>query len=192
MSKIGLYGGTFDPIHLGHIKVALLVIEHTDLEEIWFVPTYCAPHKLDYFSSSSEDRWAMLQLALEGYNSFKAVDIEVNRQGVSYTIDTLKELKSRYPDHEFHIIIGEDNLENFDDWKDSNIIMELASPIVIKRFHGKWRFPLKYKQSQFYAILETPLISISSTEIRSNIDDLYIEEKMDFKVLQYFKQIKMK
>lgn len=185
MSKIGLYGGTFDPVHLGHIEVASTVIEKAGIDQIWFLPAYCSPHKEEHHSASAQQRWEMLLLALEDYDDFCPVDLELLEEKTDYTVDTVQSLIELYPEHEFHLILGEDNLEKFDTWKDSTSLLKSASPVAIKRFQGEWRIPLCYKKEQFYQFLEVPLIDISSTSIRYCLSQGLNPKGLNPKVLDY-------
>ena len=110
MKKLGILGGTFDPIHTGHIKSAQAVYEQLGLEKVLFIPAYIPPHKLDQEFAHAADRYNMTVLATEPYTYFDVSDIELKRSGVSYTIDTMTELKKLYPEYELYFIIGADSV----------------------------------------------------------------------------------
>jgi nicotinate-nucleotide adenylyltransferase len=114
--KIGLMGGTFDPIHIGHLLAAQSVSEELGLDEVWFVPTNVPPHKAASGAAAPQERLAMVRLAIEGYDRFKAEPIELERGGVSYSIETVVLLRSRYPDHDFYYIIGADMVRYLPKW----------------------------------------------------------------------------
>jgi nicotinate-nucleotide adenylyltransferase len=123
MSKVGIFGGTFDPIHHGHLITAQSVREIRNLDKIIFIPSFISPHKSDVISVSPEHRLKMLKLAVEGVDFFEVSDYEINREGISYTIDTLKEFKKKYDELEF--IIGYDNIFKFHSWKEPDQIILL-------------------------------------------------------------------
>src|SRR5699024_9121935 len=115
MKRIGILGGTFDPPHIGHLIIAEEVRIALDLTEVWFIPTYEPPHK-DRASSSVEDRLNMLQRAIGEHPHFKIKTIEIERYGMTYTIDTMKTFKRMYPEDEFFFIIGADMVEYLPNW----------------------------------------------------------------------------
>lgn len=131
--KIGILGGTFNPIHIGHLILAEEVREKLQLDKIIFVPTYLPPHK-DYADiAPAENRLAMIRLAIKGNHKLSASDTEIKRDGRSYTIDTLKEFKKMYPGDELYFIIGSDLLKYLDDWKDWDEIVKMVKFIVATR-----------------------------------------------------------
>jgi nicotinate-nucleotide adenylyltransferase len=169
MSKVGIFGGTFDPIHLGHLITAQSVRELRNLEKIIFIPAFISPHKGDVKTTSAEERLDMIKLAIDGIPFFDYSDIEMKKGGVSYTIDTLKELKKIYD--ELEIIIGYDNIFTFHTWKEPDEIMKMAKVIVLKRksshppqFEDKY-----YKQAVF---VQTRGIEISATDIRERVKNV--------------------
>ena len=111
MNKVGIFGGTFDPIHLGHLITAQSVREIRKLEKIIFIPSYVSPHKVDVNSASPKDRLEMIKLSIGEISFFDYSEMEINREGVSFTIDTLIEMKKKYDNIEF--IIGYDNIFQF-------------------------------------------------------------------------------
>lgn len=106
--KLGIMGGTFDPVHLGHLQTAKFIYEHLGLEKIIFVPAFIAPHKVGLEFAPAADRYRMTELATEPYPYFEVTDIELQRSGVSYTYDTVMELKACYPEYGLYFIIGAD------------------------------------------------------------------------------------
>jgi nicotinate-nucleotide adenylyltransferase len=164
--KVGIFGGTFDPIHYGHLITAVAVKEIRNLDKIIFIPSFIAPHKTDRISSPPEHRIEMLKIAIKGIPYFDYSDYEIKKEGVSFTIDTLKFLKNKYDDIE--LIIGYDNLLDFRNWKDPDEILKLIKLVVLKR--KVQNEPIE-KDKFYYAseIIETPTIEISATTIRERV-----------------------
>jgi len=166
MSKVGIFGGTFDPIHMGHLITAQSVKELRNLEKIIFIPAFISPHKSDAKTSSPSDRLNMIKLAVEGIPFFDYSDIEVKKGGVSYSIDTLRELKKQYTELEF--IIGYDNIFTFHTWKEPDEILKLAKIIVLKR---RSSHPPQFEDKYYHQAIfvETRGIEISATDIRERV-----------------------
>jgi nicotinate-nucleotide adenylyltransferase len=164
--KVGIFGGTFDPIHNGHLITAVAVKELRNLDKIIFIPSFIAPHKIDRLSSSPEHRIEMLKRAIKGIHYFDYSDFEIKKEGVSYTIDTLKFLQNKYDNIE--LIIGYDNLLEFSTWKDPDEILKMIKLVVLKR---KVQNDPIVKDKFYYAseIIETPTIEISATAIRERV-----------------------
>lgn len=161
--KIGVFGGTFDPVHSGHLITAAAVKKIRHLDKILFVPCHISPHKTEFRTSSPEDRLNMLQLAIEGRDDFIISTLELFRGGISYMVDTLTELKKQFG--ELELIIGFDNLEKFYTWKYPDRILELAKLIVMRRETDRRDIP----HDRFYnaaIFVDTPVINISSTAVR--------------------------
>jgi len=131
--KIGIYGGTFDPPHQGHLIVAEHVRVHLGLDRIVFMPVALAPHKRGQEVTDGRHRLAMLRLAMASNPGFEVSDVEISRGGVSYTIDTLTALRAKHPDALFSILIGADNALDFDSWRDPAGIRANASVVVMHR-----------------------------------------------------------
>ncbi len=166
MSRIAIYGGTFDPVHHGHLITAQSVLELRKLDKIIFIPSFISPHKQDIKASPAEHRVNMLKLAIEGIPYFDWSDFEINRENVSYTIDTLNEMKKQH--EHIELIVGEDNLLTFDTWKSPDKILEIATLVVLRRRTVKeagTKFPYEDKA----VFLETPRIDISGTRIRERV-----------------------
>ena len=166
MAKIGIFGGTFDPIHLGHLITAQSVREIRELEKIIFIPAFISPHKSEIKTSSAEDRLNMIKLAIDGITFFDYSNIEIEKGGVSFTVDTLKELKKNNDDLEF--IIGYDNIFEFNTWKDPDEIMKLAKVIVLKR---RSSHPPQFKDKYYNQAIfvQTRGIEISATDLRERV-----------------------
>ncbi|MCL1068085.1 nicotinate (nicotinamide) nucleotide adenylyltransferase [Shewanella olleyana] len=176
--KIGLLGGTFDPIHFGHIKPALEVKQRLGLDKVWLMPNHIPPHK-QTTQVSSQHRLAMTQLICQQYDEFEVCDIEINRDTPSYTATTLQLLTKQYPQHQFYFIMGTDSFIQFQSWYQWQSILKLCNVVVCQR--PGWQLD---KTSPMAAILEqniavsasaktgkifpvdVNLQDISSTEIR--------------------------
>jgi len=186
MSKIGIFGGTFDPIHNGHLITAQSVKEIRNLEKIIFIPAYISPHKQNAEASSAQHRLNMLKIALDEIPFFEYSDFEIKQHTISYTIDTLRELKKSYD--EIDLIIGYDNIFQFHTWKDPDEIFRLANVVVLKR---KSSHPIDYvdKYVESAHFVETRGIEISATDIRNRVNaDLPIYYLVPEKVLEYIKE----
>lgn len=173
--KIGIFGGTFNPVHIGHLSVAAEIKQDFLLDKIIFIPTYIPPHKSVQFNVKPEDRLKMLKLSIKNNPYFELSNREIARKGTSYTIDTLKELKSIYPDSLFYLILGDELAKEFDTWKDYQEILRLAKLIIINRTDA----PIKIKELKNYKKYSPQvLVSISSSLIRQRIS-----ENKDFRYL---------
>lgn len=137
--KIGILGGTFNPVHLGHVLLALEVREKLKLNEILFIPTGDPPHKTSQVLASAKDRYEMVKLAIAGYPFFKVSSMEIDRKNKSYTIDTVRELKARKPGDDFYFIIGLDAFMDIGSWKESSALLNLIHFIVVSRPGSNFR-----------------------------------------------------
>ncbi|MBN1397123.1 MAG: nicotinate (nicotinamide) nucleotide adenylyltransferase [Bacteroidetes bacterium] len=183
---IGIFGGTFDPPHKGHISIAEKAMKQLSLSVIYFVPAYLPPHKLDRDFVTAKQRLAMLKLAVKGHRNFKISTIELKRRGISYTIDTLKTFKSRFPKADFVLIIGADNLAQFYSWKSPKEILKLASIAVYKRKGFNRSF--KKKDIAFQKI-KGDLLQVSSTEIRQRLrNGVSVTKLLPKQIMQYIKR----
>ncbi len=166
MSAVGIFGGTFDPIHLGHLITARSVKELRKLDKIIFIPAFISPHKTGNESTEANHRLKMTKLAVKNIKYFEVSDIEIKRENVSYTIDTLKILSKKYD--KIDLIIGYDNIFDFYSWKEPDEILNLANLIVLRRKsqQDNRKKDKYFKKANF---LETPAIEISSSEIRERL-----------------------
>ena len=183
MSKVGIFGGTFDPIHLGHLITAQSVREIRNLDKIIFIPAFISPHKSEVKTSSPEDRLNMIKLSVNDISFFDYSDMEIKKGGVSYTVDTLRELKKQYDELEF--IIGYDNIFSFHTWKDPDEILKLAKIIVLKR---KSSHPPPFKDEYYRqaVFVETRGIEISATDIRERVkNEMPINFLVPLNVMEY-------
>jgi nicotinate-nucleotide adenylyltransferase len=166
MKTIGIYGGTFDPIHMGHLITAQSVCDIRKLDKIIFIPSYISPHKTDRISSSPKHRLNMLKMSIKGVPSFDYSDFEINNEDISYTIDTIRKFKSIYKNIE--LIIGYDNLITFDTWKEPDKLLKLVKLVVLRRKVKEDDFERnKYFKKAIF--IETPLIEIYGTDIRERV-----------------------
>ncbi|MCX6173631.1 MAG: nicotinate-nucleotide adenylyltransferase [Ignavibacteriales bacterium] len=176
MKPVGILGGSFDPIHLGHLITSYDVLEKRNLEKIIFVPCHISPHKTDQKPTDDIHRLNMVNLAIEKYPYFESSDFEIRKGDVSYTYNTLVELKKTYD--RLELIIGFDNLIVFNKWFRPDDILQLATVVVMKREIDN--IPVKHNKYFGSAILlETTLIDISSTEIRVRVKN---NETIDYLV----------
>ena len=183
MSKIGIFGGTFDPIHNGHLITAQSVIELRNLEKIIFIPAYISPHKQHEKASTAQHRLNMLKLAIDDIPFFECSDYEINQHTISYTIGTLREFKKRYD--QIDLIIGYDNIFQFHTWNEPDEILKLANVVVLRR---KSSHPLDYvdKYVEAATFVQTRGIEISATDIRNRVHEgLPIYYLVPEKVLDY-------
>jgi nicotinate-nucleotide adenylyltransferase len=166
MRAVGIMGGTFDPIHLGHLITAQAVLEKRNLEKIIFIPAFISPFKTNNQILDSTHRLKMIQIAIEDIPYFDFSDMEIRRESISYTIDTIRELKKIY--NNLELIIGFDNIIDFNKWKEPDSILELAKVVVLRR---ETSIEPKKKDKYYNAahFVETPIIEISSSEIRDRI-----------------------
>lgn len=163
--RIGILGGTFNPIHLGHLLIAQDAVEAARLDRVLFIPSATPPHKALDGDVSGAHRLRMVKLAIAGDQRFAVDDLEIRRGGKSYSVDTLTELRNRHPRAEFHFIIGADSLDELHLWKDARRLVRLCRFIAIARpgYRGKpARIPgLRYR------LLRAHPCDIASRDIRA-------------------------
>lgn len=164
--KIGLFFGSFNPIHTGHLIIANVMVETTDLDKIWFVVSPQNPFKPSKGLLHEFDRYDMVRAAIHDNYKFEVSDIEFNLPKPSYTIHTLVHLSEKHPDKEFKVIIGEDNLDKFVNWKNYEQILTNYGLYVYPRPHAQ---PSDLKAHPHVRMVDAPLIDISATFIRNNI-----------------------
>ena len=163
--KIGILGGTFDPIHLGHLVLAEQVAERLKLDQVIFIPCLRSPHKTRQKLSPAQDRLRMTQLALEDNSSFSVSDIELKRKGLSYTVDTLKELKNLHPNSQIYFLTGSDVLDELGAWKHPEQIYRLAKVVIATR-PGFDKFDRRNRFAKKSIVVPITGIDVSSSEIR--------------------------
>lgn len=131
--RIGIFGGTFDPIHMGHLILAEQCRDQAHLDEVWFIPSYRPPHKTDQTVTRFEQRCDMIELATAGHPAFKLDRIEKELPPPSYTAETLAELHRRHPGHEFFLLMGSDGLPDLPGWYEPAKVIERAGLVVVPR-----------------------------------------------------------
>ena len=131
--RLGIFGGAFDPVHYGHLLLAELCREACGLDEVWFMPAATPPHKQHYAVTSAEQRIEMLELAIGGHEAFRVSRLEADRGGVSYTVDTLAQLRAESPERELFFLLGADSLVDLPGWREPARICELAIPVAVRR-----------------------------------------------------------
>ena len=167
--KIGLFFGSFNPIHIGHLLIGNTMVENTDIQQVWYVVSPQNPFKKKKNLLHEQDRYDMVYAAIFDNNSLRVSDIEFRMPRPSYTIDTLTYLSEKYPQHEFSLIIGEDNLSHFDKWKNHEQILAYYKLLVIRRGEGSRQTPFHtHKKVQF---VDAPKMALSATFIRNAIKD---------------------
>lgn len=176
--KIGLYGGTFNPIHNAHLKMAQIFIEQANLDKCYLIPSFISPFKINddsALSISNLDRLNMIHLAIKGLGKIEILDYEINRSEISFTIDTISYLKKLFPNDEFFLLIGADQAVAFNRWKDWEKIAEYVKICIVDRpdvdssemrneiariFENCGNKPM---------FLNSPIINITSTLVRERI-----------------------
>ena len=175
MLKVGILGGSFDPIHNGHLHMAKTAYEQYHLDEVWLIPNGNAPHKDSDKMASAQDRLAMCQLVAAEYPFLKVCDIEIVSEEYSYTCLTVTRLQKQYPDYEFYFIMGADSLDYFEKWRNPDIIASVCKLLVINR--GEFtetdiKNKIKAINEIFPAdisIVHCSKTDISSTELRKKL-----------------------
>lgn len=168
MKKIGLFFGSFNPIHIGHIILANHIAENTDINEVWFVVTPLNPFKEKKNLLDNYSRLEMVEIALKKYDKLNASDIEFHLPQPNYTINTLIHLEEKYKNIQFCLIMGEDNLKNFHKWKNYEVLLE-RYPILVYPRISEGEVPDEFKQHSQIHYTKAPIIEISATFIREQL-----------------------
>lgn len=175
MKKVGIMGGTLNPIHIGHLVLAERAMEEMQLDEIWIIPTGCSYMKAGQDIVSGEERFTMASMAVAGHERMKCLDIEIKRSGYTYSYETLEQLRAEYPTYSFYFIFGADCLFTIENWKYPQRIFANCSVIAAAR-NGASTVDMEDKiqqlQQRFGAqitLLRFPNLEISSTELRERI-----------------------
>ncbi len=194
--NIGLYFGSFNPIHLGHLIIAQFIVTHYPLDEIWFVVSPQNPFKQNQELADASHRAAMVKLAIKGNDNLLLSTVEFDLPKPSYTIKTLDFLRSKYPHTKFSIILGEDNIMNLHRWKSYEKILANFPIFVYPRLYKKEQYS-KLTQKDFpqeiqsgnFTIVDAPIIALSSTAIRKNIlKNLSVRYQVVDSVLEYIQK----
>ena len=164
--KTGLFFGSFNPVHTGHLIIAQHFVEQTDMDQVWFVLSPQNPFKKDTELLDENGRRELLELAIQGNPAFALCDAELTMSRPSYTIRTVKYLMNNHPGRDFRLIIGSDNLEDFHQWKDYRELMDLV-PIVVYPRPGVVDPP--HLSHPRVTLIDAPLLQISSSSIRQQI-----------------------
>ncbi len=174
--RIGILGGSFDPVHYGHLLLAESCREACELDQVWFLPAATPPHKRQQSAAEPRHRLEMLRLATGGHASFLVSDLELVRGGVSYTVDTLEAVHALAPDAELFLLLGADTLADLPNWREPRRICELARPVVVQRAGSQldWQplaellGPAVFERLQPLTV-EMPILGHSSTQIRAAV-----------------------
>ncbi len=196
MARIGVFGGAFNPLHIGHLINAEFVSNEFNLDKILFIPTNIPAHKPILGGVSKNIRIKMVKKAIKNHIKFKFSDIEVKKEQISYTFNTLTELKQIYKNDILFLIIGNEWLEEFNTWYRYKDIFNYAKIIILKRIENKYNknhlpiFLKKYKQNLLFA--NNPVINISSTYIRDLIKKNFnVKYMIPDTVLKYIKKYRL-
>lgn len=169
--KIGIFGGTFDPVHMAHLHMAQCALEQAGLDKVIFVPNGTPPHKENSGITSGEHRYNMLVLATEDNPCFEVSDYELTKGGLCYTVDTMRYYKSAYPEHSFVFILGADSLDYLDRWYDGeNLIRENSFLVAVRDFRDGYDIGANIRRIENMggriSLIQMPPLDISATYIR--------------------------
>ena len=172
--RLGIFGGSFDPVHYGHLLLAECCREQRSLDEVWFLPAASPPHKIGRELAAAKQRVEMLELATSGHEAFRVSTLELDRGGVSYTVDTLRAIKAERPEVELFLLMGADSLRDLVTWREPAEICRLATPTVVRRGGspepdyaplGRLISPERLAAIRASQV-EMPAVELSSTELR--------------------------
>ncbi len=191
--KTGFFGGTFDPIHIGHIQLALEAQENFGLDEVVFCPAYISPFKETAPPlASAHDRFQMVQLAIEDIPGFKALSNEVAQEKIYYTVDTIRALQASNPNNQFFLVLGKDSVKSFFSWKEPRALMELSPLLIGDRGEGfieEMNLSKEDKQTFNNGLFKNKFIEISSTYLRARLlEGRYCKHLIPPKVLDYIRE----
>lgn len=187
--NVGLYFGTFNPIHVGHLIIANHMAEHTNLDEVWLVVTPQNPFKKKKTLLEDYHRYQLVQIATEDFPNLNPSKIEFKLPKPSYTVNTLAYLSEAYPQHNFNLIMGEDNLNSFHKWKNYEFILENYHLYVYPRLSNTSKNETLSEHSHIHFV-EAPVIEISATQIRQGISlNKEVRPLLPCKVWQYIDEM---
>lgn len=171
--RLGIYGGTFDPIHYGHLLLAERCREELQLDEVWFIPAGSPPHKQGSVTTPPKARAAMVEFAVSGFPEFRVSRIEMDRGGPSYTVQTLEQIRASDPAREVFLLMGADSIAELVTWKDPARILELAQVVAVNRAGESPDLSslsdLLQQTGRTVRTVEMPAMGISASNIRSRI-----------------------
>jgi nicotinate-nucleotide adenylyltransferase len=171
--RLGIYGGSFDPVHNAHLAVARACQRQTNLDEVWFTPTAIQPLKLTGPSASNLHRIEMLRLAIKDETTWLVCTIEIDRGGFSYTVDTLRQIHEELPDPDLFFLIGADALHEIAKWREPQEIFRLSTPLVVRRAGQDTpnvdQLKLLCSANTQPQLIEMPTMDVSSSEIRRRV-----------------------
>ena len=169
--KTGLFFGSFNPIHIGHLILANYILENSDMQELWFVVSPQNPFKEKKSLLNDVTRLDMVERALRNYEKMRVSNVEFSLPKPSYTIDTLTYLKEKFPSHSFALIMGEDNLAGLPKWKNAELLVKNYQIIVYPRYFEKSETLESYEEHENITLIDAPIIELSATQIRQMIKD---------------------
>ncbi|MFH5833889.1 nicotinate (nicotinamide) nucleotide adenylyltransferase [Halalkalibaculum sp. DA3122] len=186
--RIGLFGGTFDPVHAGHVAIVESFLESGLIDELWVIPAPTPPHKTDQHITSFEHRKRMLEQAFDHIKGVRITDIEERLPQPSYTIHTIQYLKQKYPEKKFYLCIGEDSLADFSSWYKPEKIVQICDLLVAERPDSNSRDQQNNFLENARFVKHTP-VDISSTELRERLkeDGKSLEKDLPPDVLSYIR-----
>ena len=170
MKQVGLFFGSFNPIHIGHLILANHFAEYTPMDEVWLVVTPQNPLKSKHSLLDNHQRLEMVYRATKDYPKLKPSDIEFHLPTPNYTIDTLVHLQEKYPEHRFALLLGEDNLRNFHKWKNYEVLLE-HHPLYVYPRTGTTTLPDAFKNHPNIHIINAPKIELSASALRQAIKE---------------------
>lgn len=196
MARIGIFGGAFNPVHNGHLALAENYLDALSLDRIIFIPTSIPPHKSAEHLIAGEDRMNMLRLAIKGKDNFEVSDIEFKRQGKSYSVDTLTELKKFYHSDELYLIVGSDQFFYFQKWYKADEILKMATVVTAARENNEYNllndFKSHYENMKNTVISNFNVISVSSSQVRERVNSAQsIDDLVPSAVAEYIRDKKL-
>lgn len=183
MNKVGILGGTFDPPHYGHLLIASEILSALKLDKIWFMPNQEPPHKKKSGLVTNEERLEMLRLAIKGNPTFGIQTIELERQGPSYTIDTMRMIHEQYRNQQFYFIIGADMIEFLPNWQEIDELVKLVQFVGVERptYSHLTKYPILY--------VDVPAFEVSSSMIRERLNSgLSVRYLLPDSVIDFIKE----
>tara|TARA_B100000029_G_scaffold516109_1_gene626967 strand:- start:45872 stop:46474 length:603 start_codon:yes stop_codon:yes gene_type:complete len=170
ISRLGILGGTFDPIHTGHLVIGEAIIKHCDLDQLLFIPSARPPHKQGITNASANDRYKMVELATQNDLRFEVSNLEFNRPGLSYMVDTLKECRRIYGSSVYiYLVMGADSLLDINTWYSPEEIFDLATVVAVPR-PGMDLLNVDQRWRDRFVTLQLPEIEVSSTDVRERVE----------------------